>query len=73
VADEVEVFMPWGFAVADIRQPVHIWSGGSDEMVRPADSAYLAATIPGAVLVTCPDEGHLIPISHWREMLAALH
>jgi pimeloyl-ACP methyl ester carboxylesterase len=72
LADQVEVFTPWGFSVADIRQPVHVWSGGSDSMVRPADSRYLGASIPRATLVTYPDEGHLIPISHWAEMLAAL-
>jgi pimeloyl-ACP methyl ester carboxylesterase len=72
VADEVEVFEPWGFAVADIGQRVHVWSGGSDAMVRPADSIYLAASIPRATLVTYPDDGHLLPLTHWGEMLAAV-
>jgi pimeloyl-ACP methyl ester carboxylesterase len=71
-ADEIEVFTPWGFLVADIRQPVHIWSGGSDSMVRPADSIYLAASIPRTNLITYPDEGHLLPFRHWGEMLTAL-
>jgi hypothetical protein len=42
-------------------------------MLLPANSIYLAATIPRATLVTYPDEGHLIPLSHWGEMLATLH
>ena len=70
-ADLLEAFTPWGFSVADLRPPVHIWCGGSDPVVGPNHAAYLAATIPGATLVSYPGEGHLIPIRHWAEMLAA--
>ena len=70
-ADLLEAFTPWGFSVADVRPPVHIWCGGSDPVVGTNHAAYLAATIPGATLVTYPGEGHLIPIRHWAEMLAA--
>jgi pimeloyl-ACP methyl ester carboxylesterase len=70
-ADLLEAFTPWGFSVADIGHSVHVWSGGSDPGVGPNHAAYLAATIPNATLVTYPGEGHLIPIRHWDEMLAA--
>jgi pimeloyl-ACP methyl ester carboxylesterase len=73
MADELDFLLPWGFSVAHIRQPAHIWSGGSDTQVRPVTSIYLAASIPRATLVTYPDEGHLMPFTHWGEMLAALH
>jgi pimeloyl-ACP methyl ester carboxylesterase len=72
-ADMAEELMPWGFAMADIRQPVHVWCGGSDQMVDRAQTDYLAESIPGANHVTYVGGGHLIPITHWAEMLAALH
>lgn len=71
-ADDTEAFTSWGFSVADIRQPVYIWSGGSDTIVGTNHGAYFAATIPRATLVTFAGDGHLLPISHWGEMLAAL-
>jgi pimeloyl-ACP methyl ester carboxylesterase len=71
-ADRVASFTPWGFSLTDIRQPVHVWVGESDPQVSRAHGDYLAASIPRATLVTFPDAGHLFPISHWGEMLAAL-
>jgi pimeloyl-ACP methyl ester carboxylesterase len=70
-ADDIDVFTSWGFPVAEITQPVDIWDGGADKMVRSNHADYLAATIPHARRVTFPGEGHLIPIDHWAEMLAA--
>jgi pimeloyl-ACP methyl ester carboxylesterase len=64
--------LAWGFAVADITQPVHVWWGGSDPQVSRAHTDYLAASIPRATLVTFEGEGHLFPIRHWPEMLDAL-
>jgi pimeloyl-ACP methyl ester carboxylesterase len=72
VADEADALSPWGFSVAEIRQPAHVWCGGSDPQVRQPHADYLAISIPRATLVAYPGEGHLIPISHWAEMLAAV-
>lgn len=71
-ADVAAGWMPWGFSVAEIRQPVRIWWGESDIDTDRLGSDYLAASIPGATLVTYPGEGHLVPINRWAEMLAAL-
>ncbi len=71
-SDEAVALTPWAFSVADIRQPVHVWVGESDLQVGRAHADYLAASIPRATLVTFPAAGHLFPISHWGEMLAAL-
>lgn len=71
-SDEAIALMPWGFSLADIRQRVLVWVGESDLQVGRSHGEYLAATIPGATLVTFPAAGHLFPISHWGEMLAAL-
>ncbi|MFO7549297.1 MAG: alpha/beta hydrolase [Acidimicrobiia bacterium] len=39
---------PWGFDIAGIRVPVHVWHGEADRNVPPAMGRYLAAAIPGA-------------------------
>jgi pimeloyl-ACP methyl ester carboxylesterase len=70
--DEVEFLSPWGFDVGDIRRPVHVWVGAADPVVSTAHGRYLADAIPGATLVTFEGEGHLFPIAHWAEMLAAM-
>ena len=71
-ADEAAWITPWGFSVADIRQLVHVWCGDSDPQVGRAHAEYLAESIPRTTLVTFASAGHLFPISHWGEMLAAL-
>lgn len=72
VGDDVAEFGPWGFSVTEILQPVHIWSAELDTFVDQRNADYLVGAIPHASLVTFPGEGHLFPIQHWGEMLAAL-
>ena len=71
-ADWVAESEPWDFSVADIGHPVLVWWGEADLAVGRAATNYLAGSIPRATLVTYPGEGHLMPIDHWGEMLAAL-
>jgi pimeloyl-ACP methyl ester carboxylesterase len=71
VADDINACEAWGFSVAELTQPVNIWDGAADAMVRSNHPDYLAATIPDAHRVTFPGEGHLFPIDHWAEILAA--
>lgn len=63
---------PWGFDLADVEVPTHVWWGEADRLVDRAHTDYLAASIPGAVLRTYPGEGHLFPLNHWAEMLSDL-
>lgn len=49
----------WGFALANLDVPVHLWYGDSDSIVPPQHGEHLARLIPGARLVIRPDEGHL--------------
>jgi pimeloyl-ACP methyl ester carboxylesterase len=72
VADEVAELSPWGFSVADIKQPVHIWSGALDGIDIRMTVDYMAHAIPRATLVTYADGAHLFPFERWAEMLAAL-
>jgi len=50
---------PWGFALRDIRIPVHMWYGDADVIVPMLHGEHMAARIPHAVLRIRPEEGHL--------------
>ena len=60
---------PWGFAVEDIRAPVHLWHGEADAVIPLHHSKFLATRIPGAVLHQCRDEAHLLLWNHLEEIL----
>ncbi len=49
----------WGFDLASIRVPVHVWQGRHDRMVPYAHGEWLAAHIPTAVPHLSDDHGHL--------------
>ncbi len=49
---------PWGFDLATIQLPVHIWHGLADAQAAPAWSVYLAEHIPLAITHFVPAEGH---------------
>ena len=57
--DDMAFVHPWGFDVAAIRMPVHVWQGRLDRMVPFAHGEWLAANIPTAVPHLFADEGHL--------------
>lgn len=62
---------PWGFNLADLRVPVHIWHGDRDDTVPPAMGDHLARHIPNARLRMFPGEGHHLLYTHWTEILSA--
>lgn len=70
--DNVAFLGPWGFRVEDVRAPVHLWYGDDDEMAPPANGRWLAEHLRTAYLTVYPGEGHLLPLTHWGEMLRAL-
>jgi pimeloyl-ACP methyl ester carboxylesterase len=49
---------PWGFELADIPSPVHIWHGLDDAQAAPGWSRHLAEQIPRSEAHFIPDEGH---------------
>ena len=57
--DWVNLLAPWGFSLAEIEVPVHIWHGGQDSWVQLADCERVVAAIPHAALTIWPDAGHL--------------
>jgi pimeloyl-ACP methyl ester carboxylesterase len=70
--DAVLFGRPWGFALADLRVPVHLWYGDSDTIVPRRHGEHLAARIPGAKLRIRPEEGHLGGLGASREVFDAL-
>lgn len=63
---------PWGFALDDVLPPVHLWYGGRDQMMPPANGRWLDENLPEATLTVYPDEGHLLPMRHWQQILRTL-
>jgi pimeloyl-ACP methyl ester carboxylesterase len=57
--DDMAMIRPWGFDLASIRVPVHVWQGRHDRMVPFAHGEWLAAHIPTAIPHLFDEQGHL--------------
>jgi pimeloyl-ACP methyl ester carboxylesterase len=69
--DLVAMWLPWGFALADIAVPTTVFHAAQDPL-NEADARTYADRIPGARLVVWPDAGHLGVLTHWPEVLASV-
>jgi pimeloyl-ACP methyl ester carboxylesterase len=63
---------PWGFDLDEIDAKVYLWYGGGDPAISVRMGQYLAAQIRGSELTIYPHEGHLLSITHAKEILATL-
>jgi pimeloyl-ACP methyl ester carboxylesterase len=72
VDDWIALSLPWGFAFADVKVPVVVWHGELDHLVGPAHAHYFSAVLPNSTLVLYPQEGHLLLLQHWSDILAAV-
>jgi pimeloyl-ACP methyl ester carboxylesterase len=63
---------PWGFALAEIEVPVHLWYGDSDNIVPVEHGRHLAERIPGATLRVRAGEGHLGGLGASDEVFSAI-
>jgi pimeloyl-ACP methyl ester carboxylesterase len=57
--DDMAFVRPWGFDVAAIDVPVHIWQGRHDRMVPFDHGLWLAGHVGSAIPHLFDDEGHL--------------
>jgi pimeloyl-ACP methyl ester carboxylesterase len=72
VDEWIALSLPWGFVFAEVKVPVAVWHGELDDLVGPAHGRFFAAVLPNATLVLYPQEGHLVVLQHWSEILAAV-
>jgi pimeloyl-ACP methyl ester carboxylesterase len=63
---------PWGFDPARIAVPVFVWQGDQDSSIRESWGDWWAEHVPGAVLIRCPGEGHLLIEERIGEILGTL-
>jgi pimeloyl-ACP methyl ester carboxylesterase len=63
---------PWGFDLAEVAAPVTLWQGEADVVVTAAMGQYMAREIPRCEARFLPQEGHLLWLAHWEEILGVL-
>lgn len=67
---EMQLFgRPWGFALSDIRAPVHVWHGTEDVNVPIAVARRLCEEIPGAQAHMIEGGGHALSFDHAAVMM----
>ena len=49
--------------------PIHIWHGEADTLVSVKQARILAEAIPDARTRFFPNEGHVLIVSHFEELL----
>lgn len=63
---------PWGFSPAAIQVKTHLWQGEQDVNVPLPMGKYLARTIPNCQARFLSNEGHLMTLNHWPEIVSTL-
>lgn len=67
---EMQLFgRPWGFSLAEIRTPVHIWHGTEDVNVPIAVARRVCEEIPGAQAHIIDGGGHALSFEHGAAMM----
>lgn len=59
----------WGFSLNEIKMPVHIWQGEADTFIPVKHGHVLAEAIPDARTRFFPNEGHILIVTHFEELL----
>lgn len=65
--DLTQVASDWGFSLADITIPVHLWHGEEDKTVPLSMGRHLARRIPECRARFLPGEGHFSMTRHYME------
>jgi pimeloyl-ACP methyl ester carboxylesterase len=67
----IDVYLPWGFRLADIGMEVHVFHGEQDAWVERRHVDFIVETLPNAKLTVWPGAGHGAA-HHWGEVLEAV-
>jgi pimeloyl-ACP methyl ester carboxylesterase len=71
--DDMAFTKPWGFDLASIRRPVHVWQGAHDRMVPYGHGEWLAAHVGGACAHLHAEHGHItLAVDSIAEIVDAL-
>lgn len=62
----------WYLTPPDVRVATWLWYGTADRLTPTQMGRYLATASPGARLSEFPDEGHMVYISHWDEIVRTI-
>lgn len=68
----VQLMQDWGFNLANINIPIHIWHGNSDHHIPIVLGKRLTEHINETTLVVKEGEGHYLFYTHWSEILDTL-
>jgi pimeloyl-ACP methyl ester carboxylesterase len=63
---------PWGFRPEDVALPVDLYQGTDDALVPESWAHELHRRLPDATITVIEGGGHLIAVSHRREVMARL-
>lgn len=68
-ADVVVFARPWGFALDEVKVPVHWWHGDRDHIVPFAHGEHCVSALPDAQLYIMSGESHLAGLGRAEEIL----
>ncbi len=63
---------PWGFPLEEIKTPVYLWHGTADDFTTTNMARYIQEKIPGCKAFIYEEEGHMLLIPRWEEILNVL-
>lgn len=70
IDDDIAFIKDWGFDLAKIAKPVHLWQGDDDLMVPYSHSKWLEKHIPTSKLRFIPGQGHIsLGINYQEEII----
>jgi pimeloyl-ACP methyl ester carboxylesterase len=69
-SDLVAMWCEWGFELADVTTPAHIWHGARDPH-NADDAECYARSCAHATLTVWPEAGHMGIVTYWADVLAA--
>ncbi len=70
--DLKSLIKPWGFALEEIKTKVYIWQGEEDKNVPIEMGYFFDKALPNSEVYFYPEEGHLLYLNHWKDILEQL-